>query len=542
MKRTKIRSYCIASIALMSAAPFFGANQKNNKENAKKPNLLFIITDQQRFDALGIVGAFPFLRTPNLDRLAERGVRFANSYTTCAVSAPARTSILTGLLVEHHGMLKNEFVSEDPAKIGLTDKKSFDQILVENGYYSEYHGKYHTASQWNSPYSEFIPKKNKKKAVSIIEDDQLTYSQFLNKYMPDATPKEGELVDDFFKMPYAPNPMDRRYGKGSEIPKEELAKRKHAQPDNHGQLMIPDSLSITSFQAKETIAALKRAKQSKKPFSITCSFLFPHAPMLPTKPYYGMYPVSEMPVPFSIDDPHTYSPYKNQNGRNILCEYADKDKIKYMMSDYFGLITEVDHWVGEILKTLDEIGETDNTMVIFTSDHGEMLGAHGMREKNVFYEESARVPLIIAYPKQIKPAVVERYVSSIDLFPTIMDYLGISSDKRDGVSLRPAIEGKLDGNNGFVVTEWLYNGITQPNYMIVKDGWKLYMSYSPKSNVIKVLHNLQKDPHEMVNLLGGKKVDAQSKAKAKELTADLINWLSARNSKNVEELKQISFD
>ncbi len=122
---------------------------------------------------------------------------------------------------------------------------------------------------------------------------------------------------------------------------------------------------------------------------------------------------------------------------------AYPEKIKYMISNYCGLVREIDDWVGEILKKLDELGLAENTLVIFTSDHGEMLGAHGMREKNVFYEESAHIPLLIRFPNKIKSNTrVDGYVSNIDLFSTILDYLEIGSHKSDGKSLH----GLMDGN------------------------------------------------------------------------------------------------
>ena len=105
-----------------------------------------------------------------------------------------------------------------------------------------------------------------------------------------------------------------------------------------------------------------------------------------------------MPIPSSIKDDMQNSPYINANRRNKLTVFADEEKIKYMISNYYGLITELDDWIGQIMKTLEEEGIAEHTMVIFTSDHGEMLGAHGMREKNVFYEESSHVPLMIKMP------------------------------------------------------------------------------------------------------------------------------------------------
>ena len=181
----------------------------------------------------------------------------------------------------------------------------------------------------------------------------------------------------------------------------------------------------------------------------------PHAPMLPTAKYYQMYPPEKIPVPVSLNDKMDNSPYSKANGKSDNPEYADADKIRYMISDYYGLVKEVDDWVGKILDRLDELKLVDNTMIIFTADHGEMMGSHGLREKNVFYEESAHIPLLIRFPKAIKPnKAVTEYATNRDLFATIFDYLGLPKQPSDGLSLRDLIENKPSARPGYIVTEW----------------------------------------------------------------------------------------
>jgi len=301
----------------------------------------------------------------------------------------------------------------------------------------------------------------------------------------------------------------------------------------HGELKVPAEHSMTAYQAKEAIAAINRLKDV--PFSITLSIHMPHAPMTPTKPYYGMYPVDEMEPPASIHDDMINSPYAKANGREDMPEYADPEKIKYMISNYYGIIKEIDDWIGEILNTLDKNNLTDDTLIIFTSDHGEMLGAHGLREKNVFYEESSHIPLMINFPGEIKKkTVVEGYVSNVDLFATIIDYLSIEEHPSDGKSLRGLIEGTDKDHGKYVVTEWDYRGPVSPNYMIVKDGWKLMIPYTKESTVINAMYNLNEDPHEMNNLLGKNPNRANYQAKAEELRTDLLEWLKKNKSESYE--------
>ncbi len=511
----EFRTIGIAALALASILPQLVSGQE------KKPNLLFIMTDQQRFDALAIVGKYPFLKTPNLDKLAKDGVIFERTYTQCAVCAPARGTLFTGCSVENHGIYTNAF-----DKNSTTPMKTFDEILVENGYYTEYHGKFHSPDALKKCYTHFT--------------DNSDYKTFLANALPaPAEVGKGERINPDFKQAYRMNPIDAFFDGTLKTTDEKGKPVRFAQTEYHGELLIPEKYSMTSFQANQTIDAINRAKKSGKPFSITCSFNFPHAPMLPTKPYAGMYQVDQMPVPVSIRDDMKNNPYFNANGRLEKPEYSDPVKIRYMMADYFALVTEIDAKVGEILETLKKNGFDKNTLVIFTSDHGEMLGAHGMREKNVFLEESARIPLIMRFPQSIKAgAKVNNPISNMNLFATILDYLGIKGQTSDGSSLRPLIDGTKTDKFDFVVTEWNFrlNDLV-PNYMIVKGDWKMFIPYSATSKVLDALYDLKKDPWEMNNLLGNNPEKMKYKEKTEELRDDLLTWLRQNNSKHYEGVK-----
>jgi arylsulfatase A-like enzyme len=530
-------------IATTTASTILQASDKAGKKNLvvgtgdfaqKKKNLLFIMTDQQQYKALSIAGN-TVLETPNLDRLAQGGAYFKNAYTPMAVCGPARSSILTGMTVESTGVNTNSktyFYQDEPVMTTPT----FDEILTENGYHCEYYGKWHAMSNHSDVYKN--PKLESENGKSIFEHggQNHVYMDYINEQFPKPKLKDGEFYDTFVKRPYRPDPIDSYYGKSYNDVKKDKKKRR-SQPNLHGELMVPAEHSFTAYQAKETMAAIERLKDV--PFSITLSLHMPHAPMTPTKPYYGMYPAEDMTPPVSINDDMSNSPYAKANGRIGMPEYSDPEKIKYMISNYYGIIKEIDVWIGEILKTLDKNGLTDDTLIIFTSDHGEMLGAHGMREKNVFYEESSHIPLIIRFPSEIKKkTVVNGYVSNVDLFSTILDYLDIEAHPSDGTSLRDLIEDKKTDHGKYVVTEWDYRGPVSPNYMIVKDGWKLIIPYTKESTVINAMYNLNEDPHEMKNLLGKNPNRADYKEKAEELRGYLLEWLKKNNSKRYKGVKK----
>lgn len=513
----KVNLPCIILFMLFCSSAFA---QRDNK----KPNVLFIIVDQLRYDAMSIAGN-QVVKTPNIDKIGRRGVYFKNHYTPMAVCAPARAALLTGRTVENTGVVNNELAS-NPGP-GVMPQQTYDEILSLAGYRAEYYGKFHSPAVHDKVYQ------NPARLTSIGrpifgQGMQQHYRDFLKK-IPGVTP-QSDFIDSFSGKPYTPNPLDKRFNGG-------VARgKKFIQPDFHGRLDIPDEYSITAMQARETMDALERMKD--QPFSLTCSFHLPHAPMLPTAKYYQMYPPGSMKAPISINDNMENSPYKKSNGRLENLEYTDSVKIKYMISEYYGLVKEVDDWVGKILEKLDELQLTDNTLIIFTSDHGEMLGAHGLREKNVFYEESAHVPLLIQFPKRIKPnTVVNHYTSGVDLFSTIFDYLGQPGQPSDGSSLRDLIENRKTARPDYVVTEWLYRGDSEPNYMVIKDGWKMFIPQTSTSQVIDVLYNLNEDPHEMNNLIAGTTGNVKITNKVGELKADLLQWMSKNNSKNFDGVR-----
>jgi arylsulfatase A-like enzyme len=287
---------------------------------------------------------------------------------------------------------------------------------------------------------------------------------------------------------------------------------------------------------------LDRLGQKNEPFSLHLSFHSPHAPMTPSEPFASMYDPSDMQPPTSISDPMENSPYRQANGRLEDTQYADPQKIKYMISNYYALVKEIDEWVGEILDLIDDLNLTDNTMLIFTSDHGEMLGSHGMREKNNFYEESVRVPLLIRFPGRIKPGTVvdDKPVSHIDLFATIFDYLGLKKYASDGESLRKFIDGSGKDEETFAVSEWTPNAIGVPNLMIRSKRWKFMCPCLANSTVMNALYDLENDPNELNNLLGKNSKKKRYRgyvAQGEVMKNELVLWLKKVGSTYLNEVK-----
>jgi len=495
---------------------------KSNANSEKPPNLLFIMTDQQRFDALSYAGN-KILNTPNMDRLAREGAWFENAYTQCAVCAPARASMLTGHTAANTKVISNK-QAYVPEETGVMPMKTYDEILSENGYEFEYYGKWHTPTFRGRIYNNPVTAAGIRK-TELGPGKKAAYLKYLEHLYPERELKDGELKDTLTERPYVPDPIDRRYDLKNKGLKSDI---KVGQSDIHGFTTIPSAYYISAFEAGKTIQALEKLKN--KTFSITCSYHHPHPPYLAAEKYIKMYPAEKMVPPISINDDMADSPYQKVKKQTDE-KYSDPKMVQYFISEYYALVKEVDDRIGQILDKLDELGLTENTLLIFTSDHGEMLGSHGMRGKFCFYEESSRVPMMIRFPGRIKSGTkVKAPVSNIDLFATILDYLDMPPHPSDGRSLRGLIEGTADENT-YVVTEWLSDLQSKPSHIVVKGGWKLMRPYHSTKKVTKALYNLNDDPHELRNLLAD---GADSKAyavKVNELETCFQEWMT-RTSRN----------
>jgi len=340
----------------------------------------------------------------------------------------------------------------------------------------------------------------------------------------------GLYWDTYSQRPYQPDPVDKRYG----LSVQEIQQLgKPSQGDIHGTLQLEAAQSITAMEAGGVIDAIDRL--AGEPFSLTVSFHYPHPPFTPTEPYASMYSPPEMPLPSSMADEMENSPYTKSNKRLSNPQYQDPEKVRHFIANYYGLVREIDDWVGKILDRLDHHGLADKTMIIFVSDHGEMLGSHGMTSKNIFYEESVHVPFLIRLPGAIAAGTrISSAVSTRDIFPTVLDYLGQMPQKGiNSESLRGVIEGRE--TRDLVVSEWR-DMPSVPSYMVRSGDWKLLISRIPKAKSIDALYHLKDDPGELNNLLF-EGMEAPQARVASELKSKLITWLEEVDSPSVQGVK-----
>lgn len=491
-------------------------------KNVENPNILLIMTDQQSWDAVGYTGN-KIIKTPNLDRLASEGVNFSQAITACPISAPARTSILTGRLNETTTIRDNRDIYSNDCFY-----PTFDEILANKGYTTEYHGKFHSPEHMANVYTN--PTSEGKSGFEQIVKWEQNYVEFLRKNIKKRPLKKDELYETSFyggAITYKPDPTDSKYEMLRTENKANIdISEKRSQADVHGVLDLAPEYTITAIQGQQTIQALERLKD--KPFMLTASFHCPHVPITPSEPYASMYKPKDMIPYFSISDKRYNSPYHP----NIeIATYNDKAKVQFMIANYYAFVTEIDDWVGKILNKLDELNLTQNTLVIFVSDHGEMLGAHGMRGKFCFYEESVRVPFLIRYPGKVPVGkTITTPVSIINIFPTILDYAGLKNIPSDGYSMRGIMERTALPKYDFAISEWMWKNESVPSLMIRTEQWKLMTTHRDGGKNVEVLFDLKNDPNEMNNLLGSNPDRFKYKEIAEELRSKLVGYLKDVNS------------
>ncbi len=499
-------------------------------QKERYPNVLLIMTDQQAWNAVGYSGN-SMIKTPHLDRLAREGVNFSQAITSCPVCVPARTSILTGRLAETTTIRENSDV-----KAGECYYPTFDEILAKRGFVTEYYGKFHSPEHMARVYMN-PPVEGLTGTAPIVQWEPL-YVKYIQEQFKKRPLKPGEMYETTFYggvIPYRLDPIDRyyKYLPTRNMPEDERA-NKLSQADVHGVLDLPVDHTITAVQGKQALMALERLRNEQ--FILTCSFHCPHVPITPSEPYASMYKAKEMVTPVSIQDRRENSPY---NPGKTDSPYDERDKVQYMTANYYAFVTEIDDWVGKILNRLDELKLADNTLVLFVSDHGEMLGAHGMRGKFCFYEESVRVPFLVRYPGKIKAGqTISTPVSVLNIFPTILDYAGVTSIPTDGYSLKGVMEGTRSPKHDFAVSEWQWTNSRVPSLMIRTEHWKLMTTHRSGGHNVEALYDLKNDPSELNNLLGTNPERFRYRAIAEELRSKLVRYLRDVNSPLVKGVEQ----
>ncbi len=488
------------------------------------PNILFITTDQQRWDTIGCSGN-QLIQTPNLDRLALSGIRFERAYCESPICIPSRITIITGRKASHHGAtLHNSNMRPD--------ERTLAHVFTETGYRTHFIGKAHFRSQelcgteeslpdwregkfagWNGPYAGF-------QTVDLVLGHSNPLLGHFGKWLRDNYP--GELRHFMLEEM---QPLEVTCGQGVY------------------QNNIPPGMHSSAYIAMRTNEFLATAAETQDPFLCWASFPDPHWPICPPSPYFEMYDTTAIPeqsgFPQDLDGyPRQFrkvaqgQPTGYDGGGHRV---QDESDIARITRPYWGSISFIDQQVGCILDQLDQTGLVDNTIILFTSDHGEHMGAHGLMAKGGFmYEEFIRCPLLISFPGVIPAGMVSQALFSFtDFVPTLGSLLGISLDgmSPDGISMSDVLKG-VDGSKREQLTVTHF-GSGSPDqapdiHCMVTQDWKLNYYAGDKNGE---LYHLAGDPEEAHNLYN----NPEYKHIQDDLTGRLLDELILVNDRRAHE-------
>lgn len=423
----------------------------------KKPNLIIIHTDEHNFRTLScyqdllpenqafIWGEGNNVKTPNIDRIANEGAICTSYYASSPVCTPSRASLVTGLYPQATGAPKNGLHIRE-------DIPTFATILKDQGYATSYVGKWHLAGH--------------------------------EKYTFGIKYKAG-FDDNRFMM------------RGGHAPYFHIknGKYKGINESNAAKLPKDEVVHLTDFFTDRTLEILER--DQKKPFALMLSIPDPHTPDYARPPYHKMYTHMDIKAPITMQDKYINKrPKWGKGGNNEAKGKKGFAEDKSSLQQYFGMVKHIDDSVGRILKFLDDNDLTDNTIIIFTSDHGDMFFEHNRINKGVPYEASSRIPFVIRYPKKIKSGkVINTAYTNVDFAPTILSIMEAKNNASfHGSDTSEDFLNKKKVVNSDRITYFAKNG----GWWVsgVSDRYKLVIDKKEKP----YLFDLEKDPFELKNV------------------------------------------
>ncbi len=440
---------------------------------AKKPNVLFILCDDIRWNAMSCAG-HPTLKTPNIDRIAREGVRFANMFCTTSLCSPSRASILTGLYAHAHGVTNN--FTELP-----TAHPHWAQRLHDEGYHTAYLGKWHMGEDNDAPrpgFDYFSTHKGQGKYFDTQWNLNGAGSKPIKGYY---TTIVTDMAINWLKQDHAGKPwllcVGHKAPHSFYTPEEKYA---------HVFDSVPVPYPNTAFHLDDKPAWIKQRLYT----------------------WHGIYgPLFEWRKNFPDDRPAAVKDFEN------------------MVHGYWGTILSVDDSIGRMFAYLEEAKQLDNTIIVFMGDNGLLEGEHGMVDKRTAHEASLRIPLLVRYPALAKGKVIQQQVLTVDVAPSLLELCGAKAlDQIHGKSwVKLAREGDSDWRKSWY---YEYNYEQQfpytPNVRAVRtDDWK-YIHYphgdgSPDKHMAE-LYDVKNDPEERHNLIGVAKFESKISELKLELT------------------------
>ena len=443
------------------------SNIHHMKDAMIRPNVLILHTDEQRWDTIR-AGGNEHIITPNLDALAQRGSLFSQCFCNSPVCMPSRQSMFSGQYPSTVGTVCNGIEMPE-------DVLTIHKVLKPYGYHTASNGRLHFLNHANRDHREPHPDYGFDQL--IVSDDFGCYNDPYVKWVETRDPSQLDnclctscpaYTGDMWEIPGREHHMAKPY-----------------------VFAAPEELTHSSFVAEETIDYIRRHRH--EPFYAIAGFFSPHGPVNPPQRFVDMYDPTRLP-------PTHMNP---QERERMGLSGTDWQRVK---AYYYALITHIDDQVGRILAALDELGLRENTLVIFTADHGDHMGDHGMVGKGTPYDTCNRIPLVVSYPGHVPEGLIyDQTVEGIDLAPTLLDYCGVQTPPvMQGRSLKPLFDG-----SGYVERPSAFMEVRVPvGHDEVKQRpgryWKglrtQRFEYTVYQEGKELLFNLEEDPHELTNV------------------------------------------
>jgi len=436
----------------------------------RRPHILIFMPDQWRADALGCAG-HPLVKTPHVDRLAAEGMRFTQAFTVSPLCIPARSSFVSGLYPHNHHIWSN--AGSLPA-----DDETFFHHLQAAGYYTAHIGKSHYYSHQAGDHLRHHEGYMHARGLDHVHETTGPWATLLtDSYMTDRWQEEGFLIayrDDYWKR------------------KEIGARAVWPSP-------LPVHLFLDSYIG-QTAVSFVESYGGRQPLCLFVGFGGPHEPWDAPGEYATMYDPAAVPPPIPPEEPGDWLPVAARQ-RMVEGRKGDLSEmdIRRIRASYYGKITLVDRWIGEILAAFERRGWLEDTLVVFWSDHGEMAGDHGRLFKSVFYNSSVQVPLVIRWPGHIPAGVMSSaFVEIIDVYPTLLEAVGAAPSQRCfGRSLWPVLRDPAQLHRDAVLSEIWHDG--HYCYMIRTERYKYALD---ETDAGYMFHDVREDPLEQRNLAG----------------------------------------
>ena len=508
-RRDFLRSAGAGAGALAGASLLPGGPPEAADEGpARRPSVLIIMCDQLTASCLSCYGG-P-VPTPNIDRIAREGVRFNQATCPTPFCSPSRASLATGVYPHAHGIVAN---CNPRRQQGITPEDiTTEKLLHEARYATHFYGKWHLMGEPLPYYTDMYRPGDYQRDMTetfarVRTEDPDGFMPFYKWALPvEVSPALQDAVDAL---------GDRWEG-------EKFA----GFITKMGRLKLPLEDHLDVRVAKLTVDRLNSLKQG--PFMLTGSFVAPHDPNVAPSPYYEAFSPDSVELPANWQSREEL--FEPQWSRRIVADLGEPG-LREFLRVYYAMVALIDDQVGRILEALDGTGRADDTILIFTADHGDMMGGHGMvwKSTSAFYDEVARIPLLIRYPRKVTPRRSNMAACLTDIMPTILELVGRPVPEHlQGQSLAPYLTGERDDSEArpFSFSERVRvhpKGLrevvpgTVGSFMIRGQRWK-YIRYSQGQ---EYLYHLAEDPGETRNLAG----DAGYAARRAELSAEMDRWL-----------------